>query len=619
VANGQPKEQWGSRIGVIMAVAGSAVGLGNFLRFPGQAAQNGGGAFMVPYFIALLILGIPMCWAEWTMGRHAGVRGFNSAPGIFSVIWRHPLAKYLGALAVIIPLVIYMYYVVIEAWCLGYAFYYLTGDLMLGSEPASYATFFNRFVGANADGFLYARGQGQVLWFVFVTFALNFVLIYRGVSKGIEKFCMWAMPIMVVAALCVLVRVLTLPPVEGRSVLAGLNFMWDPDFKELKDPETWLAASGQIFFSLSVGFGVVVNYASYLKRNDDVALSGLTASSMNEFYEVCLGGLITLPAAFLFLGAAAGTFGTFGLGFNALPNVFAQMPGGAFFGFLWFFLLFLAAITSSLSMLQPVIAFLEEGFGLKRHASAAFLGLITALGSAFVIYFSKGMVALDTFDFWIGTMAIVLLALVQSLLYGWALGIERADAELHQGAHIRVPKLVQYNLKYVVPVFLLTMFAAVAWQKFPSHDEFQFEADTSLAAALDVRADSPAAAADRELRRAFEAKNAELPQTFQVARTDGADDGIGGAGWRILDGEGVATLFHVKSGEDSLRVYQHATGYVEQVGNSSVVRTCVAFILIVLVFTLLLIHIAGKRWHKEGRYAALEQHDAAEHAREVPR
>ena len=220
------------------------------------------------------------------------------------------------------------------------------------------------------------------------------------------------MPLMAILAFFVLARVLTLPPQEGRTVLDGLGAMWNPSFEELKDPQTWLAASGQIFFSLSVGFGVVINYASYLKPKDDVALSGLTATSVNEFFEVCLGGLITIPAAFMFLGVAAGTFSTFGLGFNALPNVFAQMPYGRFFGFMWFFMLFLAAITSSLSMLQPVIAFLEEGFGLGRHASVAFLGLITAIGSGYVVYFSKDLVALDTFDFWIGTLMIVVLGLV---------------------------------------------------------------------------------------------------------------------------------------------------------------------------------------------------------------
>jgi neurotransmitter:Na+ symporter, NSS family len=469
VADRKVAEQWGSRLGVILAVAGSAVGLGNFLRFPGQAAQNGGGAFMIPYFVALLLLGIPLGWAEWTMGRYGGMRGFNSAPGIFGVIWRNRLSKYFGAVALLIPLVIYMYYVVIEAWCLGYAWFYLTGELMKGKEPETYKQFFDSFVGMNENGFLYESGQGRVIYFIGITFLLNFVLIYRGIAKGIEDFCKWAMPIMALCAVCVLVRVMTLPPPDPTkpdlNVINGLGFMWNPDFKMLKEPKTWLAAAGQIFFSLSVGFGVIINYASYLKKKDDVVLSGLTASAMNEFFEVCLGGLITIPAAFIFLGAVAGNYGTFDLGFKALPNVFAEMPAGRLFGFLWFVMLFLAAITSSLSMLQPVIAFFEEGLGLKRHASVAFLGLITAFGSAYVVYFSKNMVALDTLDFWAGTMLIFVLAMIQAFLYGWVLGIERGEAEAHEGAHLRIPRFVQYVLKYITPLYLLAIFAGVIYTK----------------------------------------------------------------------------------------------------------------------------------------------------------
>jgi NSS family neurotransmitter:Na+ symporter len=464
--NGAPgRENWGSRIGVILAVAGSAVGLGNFLRFPGQAAQNGGGAFMLPYFISLLVLGLPLCWAEWTMGRHGGIKGFNSAPGVFSIIWRNPLSKYLGAFALVIPLVIYMYYVVIEAWCLGYAYHYLTGELMMENEPEKYRTFFNGFVGIDKDGALLSLSNSPLVLFLVATFILNFILIYRGVTKGIETFCRYAMPVLAVCAVIVLIRVLTLgtPASDnpGQSVVTGLGFMWKPQPEKLWDPATWLAASGQIFFSLSVGFGIIINYASYLRKNDDVALSGLTASSMNEFFEVCLGGLITIPAAFIFLGASAGTMSTFDLGFKALPNVFAAMPAGQVFGFLWFFMLFIAAITSSISMLQPVIAFLEEGFGLKRHASAALLGLITALGCGYVVYFSAGMTALDTFDFWIGTLLIFILAMIQAILYGWVFGIRRGHEELHQGAHIRVPWFVQIMLKYVTPAYLLVIFVGV--------------------------------------------------------------------------------------------------------------------------------------------------------------
>ena len=445
-------EQWGSRIGVILAVAGSAVGLGNFLRFPGQAAQNGGGAFMLPYFISLLLLGIPLCWAEWTMGRYGGTNGFRSAPGIFSIIWPHRAAKYFGALALLVPLAIYMYYVLIEAWCLGYAFDYLVGNMQLGSEPAAYQAHFDDFIGKSADGFIYEGGSNTLVGVLVFVFLLNFVCIYRGISKGIESFCMVAMPIMTICALCVLIRVLTL---DSEKLTAGLGAMWNPDPKALLAPKTWLAAAGQIFFSLSVGFGVIINYASYLRRNDDIALSGLTANSVNEFFEVCLGGLITIPAAFIFLGAAAAAQGGYGLGFVTLPNVFAVMPGGRMFGFLWFLMLFLAAITSSLSMLQPVIAFLEEGLGLRRHASATLLGLISGFGTAFVMYFSKDRAALETMDFWVGTMAIVILALVQSILYGWIFGISKGNDELHRGALIHIPWVVQLVLKYISPLLLL--------------------------------------------------------------------------------------------------------------------------------------------------------------------
>ena len=469
------REHWGSRIGVILAVAGSAVGLGNFLRFPGNAAAHGGGAFMLPYFISLLVLGIPMCWAEWTMGRYAGTKGFNSAPGVFTVIWRNPLAKYFGGLALLIPLIIYMYYVLIEAWCLGYAINYLNGALMLDDPSAeAYNDFFAKFVGANENGALLDTGNRTWLLVLLGTFVFNFVLIYRGVSKGIETFCKVAMPVMVVLAVVVLVRVLTLgtPDVAkpDQSVVGGLGFMWNPQPEKLMDPETWLAASGQIFFSLSVGFGIIINYASYLREQDDVVLSGLTSSSMNEFFEVCLGGLITVPAAFIFLGPAVEKFtgSSFDLGFKAMPNVFAVMWAGRFFGFLWFFMLFVAAITSSVSMLQPVIAFLEEGFGLKRHASAAFLGLVSALGCGFVVYFSKDLVALDTFDFWVGNVLIFMLAMVQAILYGWVFGLQKGAEEAHRGAHLRIPHFVQLMLKYVVPVYLLTIFVFFCWEKLPS-------------------------------------------------------------------------------------------------------------------------------------------------------
>lgn len=470
------KESWSSRLGVIMAVAGSAVGLGNFLRFPGLAAQYGSGAFMIAYFISLLILGIPICWAEWTLGRYAGQRGFHSSPGIFYALIKHPIGKYIGVIGVIIPVVIYMYYVYIEAWCLGYSYYAVSGKLSLGSDVTAYGNFWAKFVGATENGLTITREHNHVLIFLLIVFILNFIIIYRGISKGIETFCKWGMPALIVLALIVLARVLTLgtpdPAKPDQSLLNGLGYMWNPDrgdgvsvISQLANPQLWLAAAGQIFFSLSVGFGVIITYASYLTNKDDVVLSGLTATSANEFCEVALGGLITVPAAFMFLGAAGIVGqGTFGLGFKVLPLVFSKMPFSWFFGGAWFFLLFLAAITSSLSMLQPGIAFLEEGLGLNRKQSVSLLGLLTALGTLFVVYFSEDLKALDTLDFWVGTFLIFVLATVLIIVFGWGMGIRRGWQEAHRGAAMRIPGFYKFIVKYLCPLYLLTIFGF--WVRF---------------------------------------------------------------------------------------------------------------------------------------------------------
>ena len=469
------REAWASRIGVILAVTGSAVGLGNFLRFPGLAAQYAGGAFMIPYAIAFLLLGLPIAWVEWSLGRYGGARGFNSSAGIYRAVWKSRVAPYAGVLAVVIPVMIYMYYVYVEAWCLAYAVRYLFGAMDFGQNPAAYQSFFDSFVGMRGNGeALMTTGEGilgSAVFFLVVCFVVNFILIYRGLTKGIEWFCKWAMPALVLCALVVLVRVLTLGTPDAakpdQNVINGLGYMWNPSttqmgfWESLSNPQMWLEAAGQIFFSLSVGFGIIITYSSYLGPDDDVALSSLTAASGNGFCEVVLGGMIVVPAAFVFLGHdfLQKLPTTFQLGFVTLPNVFNQMVAGGLVGFLFFFLLFLAAVTSSLSMLQPAIALLEEGLGLGRKASVAMLGFITAVGAGFVVFFSESLTALDTIDFWIGTFCIFTLATFQVILFGWVLGVDRGFDELRRGAEIRVPTFVKYMVKYVSPVYLLGIFA----------------------------------------------------------------------------------------------------------------------------------------------------------------
>jgi len=524
------KEAWSSRLGVILAVSGSAVGLGNFLRFPGQVAEFGGGAFMIAYFAAFILIGLPVCWVEWTMGRAGGRYGYNSAPGIFSAITRIMGTRFLGVIAFVIPVCIYMYYVVIEAWCLAYAVNYIRG-VMDFEQSEEAIKFFGSLVGIEKDGAALQVNIEHVGIYFLIVFLLNFFLIYRGIAKGIELFCKYAMPTLVILALVILFRVLTLgtpdPEFPDRNVDTGLGFMWNPSktylversvsdeglalttaeglpvwngsdkkevvaeknvkmardmaatnpekykvierslYQQLQNPDLWLAAAGQIFFTLSVGFGVIITYASYLRRRDDVVLSSLAATSANEFCEVGIGGLISIPAGVAFFGVAGlASMGlsTFGVGFTVLPMVFAEMPLGQFFGFAFFFLLFLAAVTSSLSMLQPGIAYLEDSLRINRRQSVSILGFVTGIGGVLVIYFSAGLKLLDTLDFWVTNLLMVLLAFIQVVLFGWVIGTKKGLAEAHMGSAIRIPKIFGFIIKFVTPVFLILIFAGWAYK-----------------------------------------------------------------------------------------------------------------------------------------------------------
>jgi NSS family neurotransmitter:Na+ symporter len=469
-----------------MAVAGSAVGLGNFLRFPAQAAANGGGVFMIPYFCALLLLGIPICWAEWTMGKVGGRMGLHSCPAIFGRLGGRRAWRYVGVLGLLMPTIVYLWYVVIESWCLAYAWAYLTGTINLGANPAEYAqksaAVFTSFAGDNFNGLMFQGDVHASVYFWLIVLVANFWLIYRGISKGIEKFCNIAMPIMAVCAIFVLVRVLTLPAVhdvgETRTVLDGLGFMWNPKplaggesaLAALADPKVWLAAAGQVFFTLSIGFGVIVSYASYLRPKDDIVLSSLTASATNEFFEVCLGGLITIPAAFLFLGIVGASKGGFDLAFKTLPIVFQYMPAGRLFGFLWFFMLFLAAITSSLSLLQPVIAFIEEALNVGRSVSVTVVGALTILGNLFVIWYSKDLEALSTLDFWSAEVGILVFGTVEVITLAWIFGAWRAQRVASEGAELRPPLWIyRYLMRFVTPALLLIVL--IFWCYFYAGDQ----------------------------------------------------------------------------------------------------------------------------------------------------
>ena len=511
-------DTWSSGLTVVLAVAGSAVGFGNFLRFPGLAAQYGGGAFMIAYFCAFVFMGMALSWMEWSLGRCGGRLGGHSGASIFTLLsncahkW-----KYLGVFTVVAPLGIGMYYMNLEGWTLGYAWHTALGDLNL-ETPEQFGDFFTHFTGAAADGDIFLKESSLIIFFLLALFA-NFYLLYRGVVKGIEWFCKWSMPILLLIAIAILVRVLTLGTPDAahpeRSVEQGLGYMWNPDkvvlvtddgkggtktldmvpanstpeqtqayirnvqkanpgvevraesidlWHGLLNPGLWIAAAGQIFWTLSIGFGVILCYSSYVDPKKDIALSSLTANAANEAVEVGLAGLMIIPAAVSFLGvAAAAGASTFGLGFNVLPQVFAAMPLGQLFGTVFFLLLFVAAITSSISLVQPSISFMEEYWGLPRIQSVTIISFLIFVGALMVAWFSgDGMVALSTLDFWMGTMSLYIITALYFIAYRWVVGPDRVISELHSGALIHVPAgLLKFALGWSAPCILLAIF--VSW------------------------------------------------------------------------------------------------------------------------------------------------------------
>ncbi|HPP12667.1 MAG TPA: sodium-dependent transporter, partial [bacterium] len=398
------REKWGSKLGAVLAVAGSAIGLGNFLRFPVQAVRNGGGAFLIPYLITLVLMGLPLMWIEWTLGRFGGHHGHGSAPGIFQTIRAESnLVRFLSLLGVFGPVVIFIYYTYVESWLLGYSVFSLLGSYQHCPDQQTMSSFLRAYQGLEKNQFF--SSVGPAYFFFLITFFLNILVVYRGVTRGIEKLCLWAVPLLFLLAVAIVARTLTLKPVVHQewTPLAGLGFLWNPDFSSLSDARVWLAAAGQIFFTLSVGIGVILTYASYLSRDSDIIVSGMTAAASNELAEVILGGSIAIPAAFVFFGPAGiqaiARQGSFDLGFVTMPLVLKTIPLGQLFGFLWFSLLFLAGLTSSISLAQPALAFLQDELGLSRRQAVVIFALGTfALCHFAVILLGRGVV--DELDFW---------------------------------------------------------------------------------------------------------------------------------------------------------------------------------------------------------------------------
>jgi len=444
------RDNWGSRLGVILAVAGSAVGLGNFLRFPVQVVTNGGGAFLIPYFVALLVVGIPLAWMEWTIGRHGGLRGMGSEPSALGVFTKSKKARYMGALGVLAPMLIFFFYTYIESWLLAFAVFSITGTLSDAVANNSVSTLFGQYITLKH----LTLGIPTALIAFILTYLANFYILRKGVSAGIEKFNKIAMPAVLVLGLVLFFRVITLPNIEK-----GFAYLWNPDFSRVANPRTWLAATGQIFFTLSLGTGAIVAYASYLRKKDDLALSSLTANATNEFAEVIMGGTIVVPLAIVIFGANVeqiAKLGTMGLAFNTLPVIFGKLPLSGILQASWFVLLFFAAITSSISLMQPAITLLEDELGYNSKKSSDVLMVVSLVFCLYVV-FGLDAGALDEFDFWGGTFILVVVAAIEAIYFSWLTDFERNWKELHEGALIKIPNAYKFIMKYITPTFLLVV------------------------------------------------------------------------------------------------------------------------------------------------------------------
>lgn len=444
---------WGSRVGLILAMAGNAVGLGNFLRFPVQAVENGGGAFIIPYLVCFLLMGIPLLFVEWSVGRFGGRSGNHSTPFILDSMDKRKFWKYIGVFGIFTNIAVAAYYCYLESWTLSYV-YHSIADTFGGLTQGEVAGHFNGYVSLNTM-------EPIIFWIICLL--LNTWILSRGLSGGVEKAAKIGMPLLLIFGAFLAYKAITIEAGTNGAIfdgLAGLDFLWTPKFDSIWEPKVWLAAAGQIFFTLSIGMGSIQCYSSYVKKKDDVALNAMSAGWMNGFVEVVLGSSVIIPIAIGYFGIDGlkellSEGGGLGLGFKTLPYLFEQWGGvlGVVAGVAWFGLLFFAGITSSLAMGTPVMGFLQDEFGWKEKSSAwAFGAVVFVLGLPTVLFFGNGV--FDEYDYWAGTVSLVIFAFVEIILFAWIFGIDRGWNEINYGADIKVPTIFKYIIKYVTPVLL---------------------------------------------------------------------------------------------------------------------------------------------------------------------
>ncbi len=447
------RENWKTRVGLIFAAAGNAIGLGNLLRFPSKVALYGGGAFMIPYFAAFLLLGLPLMLIEWVIGRYAGSKGHGSMTGIIGSFFNHSYgSRVLGSIGVSIPILIVCYYIYIESWTLGFAFLSFFGQMPQLVQSTNYKVAMEPYLSFYK---YYTEPSTLAIVFLIITLAINWFILQRGIVKGIELTAKYGLPLLILMGLFLSLVSLSM---NGWKGLEGLLFIYTPDFSRLSDPHVWVEASGQIFFTLSLGMGAIATYASYVKRNEDVVKAGLMTAGLNEFVEVIIGASIAIPAAFAVFGALAvpelAKEGTFRIGFITMPAILMSLPLGSLLSAVWFLLLFIAALTSSLALIQPMVALLEDEMR-WNHSKAVNVSMILVSGGAFLSAFVPGFI--DDVDFWAGTLMLLFFGLLEIIIFVWIFGVHNFHRELNTNTFIRIPKFLVYFFAIASPVYLVLL------------------------------------------------------------------------------------------------------------------------------------------------------------------
>lgn len=455
------KEGFSSRKVFIFAAIGSAVGLGNIWRFPYVAYEGGGGAFIIPYLCALLFAGIPLLYLDYAVGH----RFRGSAP--LSLRRLHRGAEWLGWWQVLICVVIAVYYAAILAWAAKYTVLSFTKGW--GDDPNAY--FFGDYLqAAETPGPTFDFVPGILMTMILV-WVVTIGVLAMGVQTGIGRTAVVFIPVLVLAFIVLVIQALTL---DGS--MEGLNALFTPDWGALTHGSVWISAVGQIFFSLSVGFGIMITYASYVDRKTDMTGSGAVVGFSNSGFELLAG--IGVFAALGFMAQAAGTevsevvTNGIGLAFVAFPTIINEAPGGVVIGVLFFVSLLLAGVTSLISIVEVVIGAVRDKVGISRTAATFAVGVPMAIVSVLMFSTTGGIYVLDTMDAFVNSFGIIAVAAVMMLAITYVfrkLGVLQRHLDARSSIKLRGwwPALVAV----VVPLLLIAML----WQELKAKIDTPYE------------------------------------------------------------------------------------------------------------------------------------------------